>query len=121
VVIFGASPCAVKPIPEKKPGPHRAGATTPKLEARAVGYLRRAIENDQGELISLLASDRDLDPLRRRADFRDLLADANLPRHPFATAPGPGWWGRNGARVPEKTIRLPWFEIHLPKFLRSLR
>jgi WD40 repeat protein len=61
-----------------------------KLEARAVGYLRRAIENDQGELISLLASDRDLDPLRSRADFRDLLADASFPRHPFATAPGSG-------------------------------
>ena len=62
-----------------------------KLEARAVGYLRRAIENGQGELISLLASDRDLDPFRSRADFRDLLADASFPRHPFATAPGSGW------------------------------
>jgi hypothetical protein len=35
-----------------------------------------------------VASDRDLDPLRRRSDFRGVLADASVPRDPFwATLP----------------------------------
>ena len=55
-----------------------------KLEARAVGYLRRAIEGDLARILPQVAADRDLDPLRGRADFRDLMADAIFPRDPFA-------------------------------------
>lgn len=55
-----------------------------KLEARAVDYLRRAIALDAGLIRPLLATRRNLDPLRHRADFRDLMADAGFPSDPFA-------------------------------------
>ncbi len=48
-----------------------------------MGYLRRAIEGDPDRLLPQVTADRDLDPLRRRADFRDLMADASFPRDPF--------------------------------------
>ena len=54
-----------------------------KLEARAVGYLRRAIEADPNRLLPQVPDDRDLDPLRRHADFRGLMADASFPRDSF--------------------------------------
>jgi WD40 repeat protein len=54
-----------------------------KLEARAVGYLRRAIDRDPDRIVPLVAADRDLDSLRGRADFRRLMDDANFPRDPF--------------------------------------
>jgi hypothetical protein len=63
------------------------------LEARAVGYLRRAIEADPDRLLPQVPAERDLDPLRRRADFCDLMADASFPRDPFV-APSP----RSGPR-----------------------
>ena len=50
-----------------------------KLEARAVGYLRRAIEGDPDRLLPQVPADRDLDPLRRRADFRDADGRRELP------------------------------------------
>ena len=56
------------------------------LRARAVGYLRRAIEGDRDRLLPQVRADRDLDPLRGRADLRDLMADASFPRDPFAPA-----------------------------------
>ena len=55
-----------------------------KLQARAVEYLRRAIEEDPAENRPSASEDRDLDPLRGRADFRDMMADALFPRDPFA-------------------------------------
>ena len=55
-----------------------------RLQARAVGYLRRAIEGDGAQILTQVAADRDLDPLRGRADFRGLMADAIFPRDPFA-------------------------------------
>jgi len=54
-----------------------------KLETRAVEYLRRAIAVDKVPIRSLVATSHDLDPLRRRADFRDMLADASFPGDPF--------------------------------------
>src|SRR5262249_36969939 len=51
--------------------------------ARAVGSRRMAIEADPQRIPPLIASKRDLDPLRARADFRDLMADAGFPRDPF--------------------------------------
>jgi WD40 repeat protein/serine/threonine protein kinase len=59
-----------------------------KLAARAVGYLRRAIQRDPDRIATLAAADRDLDPLRSRADFRGQMADALFPRDPFI-APSP--------------------------------
>jgi hypothetical protein len=46
-----------------------------------VGYLRRAIEGDVAQVLPLDSGDCDrvLDPLRSRADFRDLLTDASFP------------------------------------------
>jgi eukaryotic-like serine/threonine-protein kinase len=55
-----------------------------KLEARAMGYLRRALDGDAAQIQPMLATDRDLDSLRNRADFRGLVADAKFPRDPFA-------------------------------------
>jgi hypothetical protein len=55
-----------------------------KLEARAVGYLRRALERDHDRILADIPNDRDLDSLRGRADFRDLMADASFPADPFA-------------------------------------
>jgi WD40 repeat protein/tetratricopeptide (TPR) repeat protein len=54
-----------------------------KLRARAVEYLRTAIEGAPARYVALISGDGDLDPLRDRADFRDLLADARFPRDPF--------------------------------------
>ncbi len=67
---------------------HDIGATEDreKLAARAVGYLRRAIEGDPDRLLLQVSADRDLDPLRSRADFRALMADASFPRDPFVPA-----------------------------------
>ena len=58
-----------------------------KLEARAVEYLRRAIANKNPQIVPMVANDRDLDPLRGRADFRDLMADAIFPSDPFLPPP----------------------------------
>jgi hypothetical protein len=63
---------------------HSSPASREELEAQAVGFLRRAIENDKHGIVRLMADDRDLDPLRGRTDFRDLMADAVFPRDPFA-------------------------------------
>jgi hypothetical protein len=60
-----------------------------KLQARAVEYLRRAVEADPLRMLPQVADDRDLDPLRNRADFHDMIADAAFPRDPFLKA-GPG-------------------------------
>jgi hypothetical protein len=57
-----------------------------EIQARAVGYLRRAIEGDPARMLSQVATDRDLDPLRGRPDFRDLMADAKFPGNPFANS-----------------------------------
>jgi tetratricopeptide (TPR) repeat protein len=54
-----------------------------KLQARGVDYLRKAIEENQARILPLISGDRDLDPLRDRADFRKMLADAGFPRDPF--------------------------------------
>lgn len=55
-----------------------------KFATRAVEYLRRAIEGDQPGIRPLVGSNRDLDPLRTRADFQDMMTDAGFPRDPFA-------------------------------------
>jgi WD40 repeat protein/serine/threonine protein kinase len=55
-----------------------------QLEARAVGYLRRAVERDPGGILRQVTENHDLDPLRVRADFRETIADAGFPRDPFA-------------------------------------
>ena len=44
-----------------------------KLESRAMRYLRKAIEGDPKGLVAQALADRDLDPLRGRADFRELI------------------------------------------------
>ena len=54
-----------------------------ELEARAVGYLRQAIEQEPDRFLPQVAAERDLDPLRGRADFRDLMAGVRFPRDPF--------------------------------------
>ncbi len=54
-----------------------------KLQVRALGYLRGAIAADQNTFLPLVRTDHDLDPLRNRADFRDLMADVGFPRDPF--------------------------------------
>jgi hypothetical protein len=61
----------------------RAPEDRDKLEAQAVGYLRRAIEADSDRLLPQVSADREIDPLRGRADFRDLMANASFPRDPF--------------------------------------
>jgi WD40 repeat protein/tetratricopeptide (TPR) repeat protein len=53
-----------------------------KIQARAVEYLQRAIER-QASFTATISEDRDLDPLRNRADFHDVMADAGFPRDPF--------------------------------------
>ena len=35
-------------------------------------------------MLSLIAIDHDLDPLRSRADFQELMMDLNFPDDPFA-------------------------------------
>jgi WD40 repeat protein/serine/threonine protein kinase len=50
---------------------------------RAVAYLRRAIDGDQARILPMVAPDRDFDPIRTRADFRDMMAEASFPRDPF--------------------------------------
>jgi WD40 repeat protein/tetratricopeptide (TPR) repeat protein len=55
-----------------------------KLKARAMEFLRRAIEENRASDPARLSEDHDLDPLRDRADFRDLMADLGFPRDPFA-------------------------------------
>ena len=62
-----------------------------KLGARAVGCLRGAIAGDAARFLPASAADRDLDPLRDRADFRGMMADAIFPRDPF-TQPSPLAW-----------------------------
>ena len=62
-----------------------------RLQARAVGFLRQAIEGDVDRILPMVAADHDLDPLRNRVDFRDLMADARFPRNPFGKpVPGSG-------------------------------
>jgi WD40 repeat protein/serine/threonine protein kinase/tetratricopeptide (TPR) repeat protein len=55
-----------------------------QLQARAMEYLGRAIKGNQATYRAMISEDHDLDPLRARADFRQLLADAGFPRDPFA-------------------------------------
>ncbi|WP_165224829.1 protein kinase domain-containing protein [Aquisphaera insulae] len=55
-----------------------------RLEARAVGYLRRTIEAGQPRIVPMIPHDHDLDPLRDRTDFRAMMTDAGFPRDPFA-------------------------------------
>ena len=57
-----------------------------KLQARAVACLRRAIEGNTAQSLTLATTDRDLDPLRGRAHSCALMADAIFPRDPFATS-----------------------------------
>jgi eukaryotic-like serine/threonine-protein kinase len=58
-----------------------------RLADRAVEILRRAL--DAGPQVGFDPnSDRDLDPLRARVDFRALMMDRGFPRDPFA-APSP--------------------------------
>ncbi len=54
-----------------------------EFATRAVEHLRRAIEGNQAGILPMVASDRDLDPLRTRADFRDMMAEVSFPRDPF--------------------------------------
>jgi WD40 repeat protein/tetratricopeptide (TPR) repeat protein len=56
---------------------------TEKLKVRAMEFLRSAIEEDQAAYPALFSEDHDLDPLRDRAEFRDLMADVVFPRDPF--------------------------------------
>jgi WD40 repeat protein len=55
------------------------------LEARAMGYLKRAAARDPARIVATADGDRDLDPLRGRADFRDLMASAAFPADPFVS------------------------------------
>ena len=57
------------------------------LEARAVDFLLRAIAGNTARILPRVATDHDLDPLRRRADFRFMMADANFPSDPFTQPP----------------------------------
>jgi hypothetical protein len=52
------------------------------LAARAVATLRRAVSADK-RYLSMIDRDRDLDPLRTRADFRALILDRDFPSDPF--------------------------------------
>jgi tetratricopeptide (TPR) repeat protein len=79
-----------------------------KLEVRAVEYLRSAIEGNWSSYRALVSEDRDLDPLRGRADFRNLMADLGFPRDPFA---GPSLLSRS---LPE-TPRTPDVSASLAK------
>ncbi len=60
-----------------------ATADREKLQVRAVQLLRRAIEVNQVRYQALISGDRDFDPLRDRADYRDLMTDLRFPRDPF--------------------------------------
>jgi tetratricopeptide (TPR) repeat protein len=42
------------------------------------------VEGNTTQILPLIPGDHDLDPLRARADFRDLMADVAFPRDPFA-------------------------------------
>ena len=65
---------------------HGATEDREKHAARAVGYLRSAIAGDPDRLLPQVPADHNLDPLRSRADFRDLMADASFPSDPFVPA-----------------------------------
>jgi WD40 repeat protein len=54
-----------------------------RLQLRAVACLRRAIVGGQASHPAVLSGDSDLDPLRTRADFHDVMADAGYPPDPF--------------------------------------
>jgi tetratricopeptide (TPR) repeat protein len=74
-----ACDCAMLSVLDEKLLP----AEREKLEVRAVASLRKAIEEDRAQYPALIAEDPDLDALRNRADFCDLIADAGFPRDPF--------------------------------------
>ncbi|WP_337173238.1 hypothetical protein [Paludisphaera sp.] len=52
------------------------------LEARAVDYLRRAIEVDRALFLPMVSEGHDFDPLRHRTNFRAIMADVVLPPIP---------------------------------------
>src|SRR5262249_40077010 len=64
---------------------------------RAVRYLRRPLEGHPDPLLRTIAADRALDPLRGRAAFRGLAADAGFPRDPFASPSPLSRLGAGGA------------------------
>ncbi len=61
-----------------------SGEEREKLQKRSVELLRKAIEGDHDRILAVIPADRDLDSLRARSDFRELMADAIFPRDPFA-------------------------------------
>jgi serine/threonine-protein kinase len=72
------------PAPDDPPEPDRAG-----YAARAVEELRRAAAARYSSP-ARFRTDPNLDPLRSRADFRELLMDVDFPAEPFdAIDPGP--------------------------------
>jgi eukaryotic-like serine/threonine-protein kinase len=62
---------------------HISPADRESLRVRAVEYIRRAIASGSDYYQTLIRGDHDVDPLRGRADFRDLMADLVFPRHPI--------------------------------------
>jgi tetratricopeptide (TPR) repeat protein len=50
---------------------------------RAMAYLRRAVTTEYRGLVELMSRDVDLDPLRPRRDFQELLLDLSFPTDPF--------------------------------------
>jgi WD40 repeat protein/serine/threonine protein kinase len=68
-----------------------AGASGPgsarreELAARAMDFLRRALAAGMTDY-ALMDRDGDLDPLRGRSDFRDLMLDRGFPSYPFVPA-----------------------------------
>lgn len=90
------------------------------LEARAVKYLHRAIEADQAGIMPMIPRDHDLDPLRDRTDFRDLVADPGFPRDPF-TQPSPLALVHLPARVQQELLTLSATIDRQPADFGSLR
>ena len=64
----------------------RAGITSAEARTEAehaMADLRRAVTSGF-RMLSLIAIDHDLDPLRSRADFQELMMDLTFPDDPFA-------------------------------------
>ena len=78
-----------RPWPASSPGPTRRGDLTPAEQAeaeddadRAMAALLRAVAAGYAN-VPLIRRDVDLDPLRSRRDFRELLMDLSFPADPF--------------------------------------
>jgi hypothetical protein len=66
-----------------RPGPGITAAEGRHEAERAMDELRRAAGGGF-RMLSLMATDHDLDPLRSRPDFRMLMMDLTFPDEPFA-------------------------------------